>query len=390
MNFWKSLAGMAEVEVTSACIELTFEAIRSMDIPIFQVHTVSDLTSRFLIFQKDFRKLNSLCKKRGETFRMIRRQGLYWTGVRFLHRPVLCIGLCCIVLFALVIPRHVFFVEVEGNLQLQTRQILEAAEACGIGFGATRREVRSEKVKNALLAELPELQWAGVNTRGCVAVISVRERTMKQAEEEEYRVSSIVADRDGLILNCTATRGNLICKEGQAVREGELLISGYTDCGLSIQATCAQGEVFAQTNRKISVLTPKIWLQRSEARKETRSVSIVVGKKRINLWKGSGIWDTSCGRMYQEYYLTLPGGFRLPVALCVDKMIHTDLSVHSLIKTQTDMDAFVQQYLSDHMAAGKILHKKEEIEERDDCYLLRGSYICEEMIGREKMEKIGE
>ena len=37
--------------------------------------------------------------------------------------------------------------------------------------------IRSEKVKNSLLQRIPQLQWAGINTDGCVAVISVREKT---------------------------------------------------------------------------------------------------------------------------------------------------------------------------------------------------------------------
>jgi len=390
VNFWKSLAGMAVVEVTSASMELTFEAIRSMDIPIFQVRALSDLTSRFLIYRKDYQKLDYLCKKRGETYKLIRRQGIYWIGRYLLHRPVLCIGLCCLILSAFLIPRHVFFVEVKGNHQLPSNQILEAAEACGIRFGAARKEVRSEQVKNALLSALPDLQWAGVNTRGCVAVISVRERTMTQSPKEEITVSSIVADRDGLILSCTATRGNMICTEGQSVRKGELLISGYTDCGISIQATQAQGEVYAQTIRQISVLTPKNWCYRSQVREEIRSVSLLVGKNRINLWKDSGIWDASCGRMYQEYYLTLPGGFRLPVALCVDKRIWSELSNHTIAQPHTQADVFARRYLADHMVAGKILQMSEDIFEQEDSYLFRGSYICSEMIGREQMEKMGE
>lgn len=39
-------------------------------------------------------------------------------------------------------------------------------------------------MKNALLSAIPELQWAGVNTYGCRAVISVRERTLPERKPE--------------------------------------------------------------------------------------------------------------------------------------------------------------------------------------------------------------
>ena len=91
-----------------------------------------------------------------------------------LFRPVLLAGLGILFLLAMYLPSRVLFIRVEGNMQIPDRQILAAAEECGIRFGASRREVRSEKVKNALLSSVPQLQWAGVNTAGCVATISVR------------------------------------------------------------------------------------------------------------------------------------------------------------------------------------------------------------------------
>ena len=390
MNLWRSIAGIVEVEITGADIARCFSAVTCEEISIFRVQSVSDLTVRLWIYRKDYRKLLSLCEKRGETVKLRKRKGIYWTGKRLFGRPILSAGIVCLLTATLMIPRYVFFVEVTGNETVPDHSILEAASRCGIGFGATRREVRSEKVKNALLSEVPELQWAGVNTRGCVAVISVRERAETEMEAENHRVSSIVASQDGVIVSCTATRGNLLCVRGQAVRAGEVLISGYTDCGISIQATRAQGEVYAQTMRQMKVITPSQWACRMSEGKKKYKVSLLIEKKRINLWKDSGISDVTCGRMYKEYYVTLPGGFRLPIALCVETV--TDWETASCIIESVDEMAteFAREYLTGQMVAGSILQASESLETEDNCYVLRGSYVCHEMIGREKSEKMGE
>ena len=65
------------------------------------------------------------------------------------------------------------------------RKILERAEYCGVHFGAKAGSVRSEQVKNRLLFEIPELRWAGVNTTGCTAVITVAERQSGEVPAED-------------------------------------------------------------------------------------------------------------------------------------------------------------------------------------------------------------
>lgn len=393
MNLWKSLTGMVEVELTSAEPGAAFHAGNEQNIPMFDVRQYGDLTARFRIYRRDYRRLASLCQRRGENLRIIRRRGIYWTGKRLLQRPVLLLGLMFLLFLVLFLPTRVFFIRVEGNSTVPTRKILAAAEESGICFGASRREVRSEKMKNALLSAVPELQWAGVNTSGCVATISVRERTdPEQCQNEEAAVSSIVAARDGVIYSCTVTRGNALCRVGQAVKEGQVLISGYTDCGISIRATKAEGEIYAETIRDLVVVTPSEWEERTDISQTARKYSLIIGKKRINLWKGSGIWDTSCGRMYTEYALTLPGGFRLPIALAVEEYTFYETTVSEILQPAAEeaLSAFAGSYLAGQMVAGNILRRLETVFLEDGIYRMEGKYDCFEMIGRVQREQIGE
>lgn len=389
MNLWKSIAGMVEVELTCASMEQALDAIRQENISVFKVVPVSDLTVGFRIYRKDYSSLQKMAKRKGYNLKITEHRGIYWKGKAFLYRPVLWIGIALLIFSAISIPRCVLFVQVEGNEHIPDKLILEAAENCGIRFGAAREQIRSEKVKNQLLSAIPELQWAGVNTKGCVAVISVRERIITERMSPETTVSNIVADRDGIILNCTASSGTLVCGEGQAVVEGELLISGYTDCGLIIQATRAEGEVYAQTMRNLMVVSPRKWVSVRDDHIEIGAISLLVGKKRINLWKDSGIWDSTCGRMYKEYFLTLPGGFRLPLALCVDIGIQRQESL-SEYNQGSNLEEYARSYLCSQMVAGTILRESVSVSEQTDCLVLQASYICSEMIGRVQSELIGE
>ena len=392
MDFWKSLSGMLELELTSADLAGTFDVLNRSEITLYSVSQVDDLTARLVIGRKDYGKLARLAEKRGERLKVLKHLGLYWWGARLWRRPVLLLGLAGLLALSLFLPTRVLFLEVEGNKVLPDRQILAAAEESGIHFWASRRAVRSEKVKNALLEALPQLQWAGVNTVGCRAIISVRERPVEEETGKNSGVSDVVAIRDGVVLTVTATEGTAKCQPGQAVKAGEVLISGYTDCGLCIRAGRAEGEVFARTRRKITAVMPVSRDRIGGKRVCGRKISLHIGKKRINLWKDSGISEGSCGRMYEEYYITLPGGFSLPLAVCVDTYHAYEIIPMRVTGEEAEVRllSFARQYSLQQMVAGQILLSDTAVFEDAGLYRLEGDWLCTEMIGKVRKEQIGE
>ena len=392
MELSQMIAGTVCIELLSADIESSIQAMLENDIPLYEIDPVDELRIRFRIDKRDYEKLVKIQKRKGNKIRIIGQKGLSWVLLPLMRRPVLLLGVLFLVIWMQFLPTRILFVRVEGNHEIPTNRILAAAGDSGIYFGASRREVRSEKVKNALLGALPELQWAGVNTAGCVATITVQERSIHDQVKETSGVSHIVSARDGVIESCTATAGRLMCVPGQAVQKGEILISGYTDCGIYVRAEQAEGEVYAKTAHEMTVFAPLNYAIRGDAGAEVCRVSLIIGKKRINFYKGSGISTVSCDKMYSEYDLTLPGGFILPVKLLIE---------YSTCYSQTEMtipeDAltamvpeFSRGYLESQMIAGSILQQETELNRQSGGILLRGRYVCLEMIGRVQEEQIGE
>lgn len=391
MGLWTSLAGSLCVEITSADIAGFLNAVRLQEITLYDVKKVDTLTIHGIIQRTHYRICKELTERRGEKIKVIKKKGMYWKIKSMWYRPIMLVGITFFLAAALYIPSRIFFVNVEGNVTIPTKMILEQAESCGILFGASRREVRSEKVKNALLSKIPSLQWAGVNTSGCIATISVKEKsTINKAEETNYGVSSIVASRDGIICECTITRGNPLCYVGQAVKAGEILVSGYTNCGISIRATRAEAEVFAQTQRNLEVITPCVRNIRDNMTDKEVRYSLIIGKKLIKFYNDSGISDTTCVKMYTKKIITLPGAFQLPVVLLTEELIYCD----TFADTVKDPNAFgwletyAQTYLNSQMISGEILQSKTVTKLQQDTITLHGQYDCTEMIGQVKKEEI--
>ena len=388
MNLWDSLDGSVTVSVTTADIPGLLNALEEKVVRLQEMEALDLLTMRLTLGRKDLRTLRKLCGSRGDSLRLLGRTGIFWKLLGVGRRPVLLFGMGLLLFLTLFLPTRVLFIEVEGNGLLPDRMILENAAKCGITFGSSRKAVRSERMKNALLEAMPELQWAGINTKGCVATITVRERNVVDFDERSVGVSSIVAGRDGIITECTVTRGTSVCRPGQAVKAGQLLISGYTNCNLVIQAGRAEGEVFALTRRDLSVITPTECGIRGDTGEETKKYALIIGKKRINFYKGSGILDTGCVRMYSEKYMTLPGGFVLPLVWVTEAWQDAPMSQVERELDEEMLSILSRAYLTSRMQAGRILSCTENWNTDNGIRSLTGTYVCLEMIGVRKQEEI--
>ena len=388
MSYWSVLT----VEITCASVAdfLTQASIAGIDLR--DVQYLDDLRIRACVSGSDYLKLNKLATRRGGSLDTIEKKGIVYTVLNALNRPVLLAGVIIWLVLIIYLPTRVLFVRVEGNRSVDSNRIVEAAEKSGICFGASRRYVRSEKVKNLLLSEIDSLQWAGVNTYGCVAIISVKERVTPQEDTIHYRVNSIIAARDGVISELTVTKGNPVCKVGQAVREGQVLVSGFTDCGLSVKADTAEADIRALTNRMITAVALTTGKNRAELEKIDVRYSIQIGKNVVKLYKDSGISDSGCVKIYSQKYLTLPGGFQLPLSLIQESVCFYETEEFRLsdISELSWLSESTESYLQCNMVAGSILHGNTQGKFSDGTFLLNGTYICEEMIGKVRIEKIGE
>ncbi len=378
MHIWDSLVGRVQCRVVSASLSGFFSRITQL-CDVDRLENKDDLTASFWVSRRDLPVISDIAQQRGDVLEVIKREGIFWSIKGVLKRPVLVIGLFAFLFLTVFLPTRVLFVFVDGNDTVPATQILDVAQKCGISFGAAREHVRSERIKNNLLQELPQLQWACVNTAGCVAVISVQERNPVDIDHTPG-ICDIDATRDGIVTEITVYRGTPLCRVGQVVKKGQTLISGYTDLGLVVKAGRAEGEIFAETQRSLTVITPTEYRTRQTNTRTENRYSLQLGKKLINFKKDSGISPPGCGRMYVERYATLPGGFRLPIAVVLERITY-----HEECPQQSDDFSWLHnagvRIVQEDMIAGEILSKNVSLQPSDGVAMLYGAYRCREMIG---------
>lgn len=391
MKLWHAVSGSLRIRLIYADQRALLRQISGLGIELRDLQWENELECVALLSRRDWQRLKGKLSRFGCRAVPVQRQGLYWWARDLSKHKIWILTVLILLAGSLWLPTRILFIQVNGNAAVPAKQILEAAEESGLFFGVSRRSLRSERIKNGLLQKIPALSWAGINTSGCVAEISVRERSVNLKTEEKVGVQHIVASHDGYILSETVLRGAAQFQPGQTVRKGEILISGYTDGGICIQGSAAEGEVWAQTNREFCAVTPQNLVRRVRARGIRRRYSLIFRKIRINLWKDSGISPVTCGRMYEEYYVTLPGGLVLPFALGIDTETFYDTHFADVEEAEAaaGLRSFSGEYLTGQMAAGSIRSASEQVEANAGTWVLQGRYVCEEMISRQQPEQIG-
>lgn len=377
------------VRITSAEPETVLTKLIYDDIEITDAVWLDPLTVEIQIHNRQAASARKILDRCGASWSLLRREGTLWSIINIWKRPVLLAGMILFLVLASVLQGRILFIRVIGNDGVSDTQILQTAESCGIRFAAKAADVRSENVKNHLLAQLPRLQWLGVTTSGCVATIHVKERSVAAAQpDNEHHVSSIIAAQDGMITQMNVYSGNPLFQTGQTVKAGDVIISGYTDCGIKVLAGQADGEVFAHTLRDITFLSPSASGARGDFVKKHTCYRLRIGKKVINLCNHSGIQDATCVKMYSEDYWTLPGGFQLPVALIkVTSAYYADSPQIGEEEDNTWLPQYARDYLLSQMIAGEILNESLICNMSGGVCELNGVYACHEMIGQVKCEE---
>ena len=210
--------------------------------------------------------------------------------------------------------------QVEGNVNLTDDEIVDALRACGFGVGSYLPTLQVREVENRVLMASERIGWLSINIDGTVARVQIIEHiTGKDANDGENvhsRPANLVATRDGQIEYFELYRGNAVVKVGQAIKAGELLVSGVYDSQTEgFRWTRAAGRVMARTERTIRVEIPLCYEEKVYADAVLQEIELHFFNFSHKIFKNSRNCAILCDIIEYNYSLGKLGGNRLPLSL---------------------------------------------------------------------------
>lgn len=264
--------------------------------------------------RRDYKRIRPSVRRSGVSAHVVAKHGLPVLLRRYRRRKGILAGALLAICLIAVMSCFVWDVEVVGNENLSTQEVLELFEGYGIKPGILRSKVDPGKLQKQAMLDLPEVSWIAIYVNGTKAVIQLKERVAPPDMIPLDTPCNLIASKEGQIKRIEAYDGQASVKLNQGVKKGDLLVSGIISDSLGqTMLRHAQGKVIAQTKNTYEIRVPLEQVKREYTGKTvTRRYLGVFGAK-LPLFiavRLQGMYETE--QSTQEVSLF---GFHLPMTL---------------------------------------------------------------------------
>lgn len=325
MRISDRMRGVVRLEAFGALPSALLNAAGAEGIALWKVESVDENTLRLRCWEGQLDRLRTLSERAGCELRVLASRG--GSGnLRFLRRRVpLLAGLLLAAAAVFVSSLFVWQIEVRGSRRLSRGEILRALSDCGFSVGSFWPGTDTERLRSEMQLRCPGIGWMSVNVSGSRAVVLVVEREEKPLLPSEGKAAELVAARDALVRRVSILEGKACVEPGQVVTAGQTLASGRLDSlwGAS-RAVRARGSVMAETWREYLAVRPAAEALKTPGRLGFSRFALQFGRKRVNLYFGSGKALDGCDKIVAEYTLGVRGLFSTPLRLIRERIVPYD------------------------------------------------------------------
>ncbi len=328
----------------------------------------------------DYRALRPIAKAASVRMRVRRRYGVWFRIRPFRRRIGLAVGLVLFTAILQLLSARIWVIRVRGNERVSETEIREVLRPLGVYEGAVFEKVELPWLQLTALEELPQLVWLTVNRTGSVAYIEVKERQPSEpiASTEP---ANLVAVRDGVVLSVECASGQAAVKEGDAVTEGSLLISGVVDSKVGPLMKHAQGTVMARTQRQITVSVPFAEEVPSDNPPVIDRPTFYLLGLRIPLYTSGAVPPNHTART--ERYPLRAYGRALPIGIEVTRLIGAETVLVQRSAEEAYEEALTRLAVQRSEWGDAVVIEDEQItsNQTESGWTVTGQYVCKESIG---------
>lgn len=335
--------------------------------------------------------MRPLARKAGVRLRLLEKQGLPFQRKRLGRRRGLLAGLGIFALFLFVMSRFIWSIQVNVQENVPPERVLTVLEELGVRPGVLRSSINVRETESRALLELPELSWIALNIDGSALYVEINETMPVPPMVDPGAPCNVVASHAGQILELRIYSGQPVLQKGEAVLEGQIIVSGITqDKRGQNTFRHARADVLAEVSLELEVRVPLDQIAYEQTGKTLRRSYLRVLGADFPLF-----FPWSIPRPYlvdRSQYPLMVGPLELPLARRLEHytlMREVPVSyTPEQAKEQAlrELSALEQAKLGSAEVVERVLIGR--LEGRD--YLLQADYICHMNIAWQKEISRGE
>lgn len=379
-RLWAFFWGYVTISVEGPLLERFLNLALARNIYFWDVTREGDRCITLKVTAKGFKPLRHVARRTASKVRIKRKHGTPFLWMRIKKRKMLALGVVVFLLGIYLFSSFIWTVEIASKEELQYTSMAEITKelaSLGVKRGAYKGSIDMRYVENQLEARIPKLAWVGMTIQGTRVYIEVVEKTLPPDTKAEKTPAHVVAKKDGLVEEVLVIAGEARVEAGDAVSNGQVLISGVIYPQQQEQSEDQPQDASEAKPRYVhakGVVKARVWYtvqgvaslvvrgERKTGRKATR-VSIKTGDKEIII-KGP---RKSPFKFYQnqQQVKTMPRwrNFDLPVELSITT--YHEVEKYQLRRDKEDALALaldqaerrLTRYIPSHI---KVLDKKKQ------------------------------
>lgn len=230
LSLLKYIGGYLEVVLSGYAPERFLNLCSNHNILIWNLRKEEDVY-RFFISIRAFRSIRPFVSKTGCRIRILRKIGFPFWMNRYRKRKCFLMGVIFAAGLVWFLSRFLWNVEVDGNSSVTTETVLTFLDEKDCGYGDRICTIDCEQLERDLRAQFPEIIWASVQIYGTKMTVLIKENLVQQEAMEElpYEASDLIAEEDATVESIITRNGTPLVKNGDAVKAGDILVSGRID-----------------------------------------------------------------------------------------------------------------------------------------------------------------
>ena len=388
-----ALRGSVRLEVEGAFPERFLNLCAQRGILFWNVEWMETTRLRLTVTRRGSRQVAALGERTLCIVTPAGRKGMPYFLARFKKRYAFWVGMGLSMAAVCVLSSFVLTIEVKGNTNVPTAQILTELRRQGLGIGTFGPGLDERTVGNKVLLQLPQLSWLSINLYGTRAEVLVREAVEAPELVDAQEYGSVVARASGIVTRVEALAGEAVVKVGDTVLEGETLISGtvhlegpaYSDKPEIGQIQVrASGRVYARTWRTMAAQLPLEAQVKRYTGEETNLWSVTALGRRTDFFGKGGISFDRYDKISHTWTLTLPGGEEMPLA--VQRETCRAYELETLAVEPDAAEAMLKERLlealEEAVGEGEIVSTEFAVETENGMLTVTLQAECREEIGR--------
>lgn len=254
MFLWKLPRGYAKIESENNRPERLINAALSRGISLHNVERLDKTSFRAIVRISRLDAFSELAAEYGADIRVVKRGGAPVFLRSMLARPALLVSVLAAMAAIVFLSTRVLYIDVSGWDSLAELEIRRFLTENGVREFMPLSRISKRELADRISAYDERIGFVSVDTEGTVLKVEIDQGPLKRTETGGAP-SSIFADKDCVIVKVFALDGKALVKPGDAVKKGDMLISGDVTPENSAQRvlTPSNAEILAQVAYRFSV-----------------------------------------------------------------------------------------------------------------------------------------